>query len=59
MESALASYEAGKVPFTTVIDAARMVRDHHLNHVKFLVEYEKALADLTEWVGGNVFGSDR
>jgi outer membrane protein TolC len=59
MESALASYEAGRVPFTTVIDAARMVRDHHLNHIKFLVEYEKALADLSELVGGDVFGSDR
>jgi outer membrane protein TolC len=59
MQSALASYEAGRVPFTTVLDAARQVRDHHLNHIKFLVESEKALADLSELVAGNVTGSVR
>jgi outer membrane protein TolC len=59
MQSALASYEAGRVPFTTVLDAARMVRDHHLNHIKFLVEYEKTLADLSELIGGSVTGGAR
>jgi outer membrane protein TolC len=52
LQSALASYQAGRVPFTTVLDAARMVRDHHLNHLKFLVDHQKALADLSELTGG-------
>jgi outer membrane protein TolC len=56
LQSAQASYQAGRVPFTTVIEAARMVRDHHLDHVKYLVEYERRLADLEQAVGGNVRG---
>jgi hypothetical protein len=40
----------------TVIEAARMVRDHHLEHVKYLVEYERRLADLEQVVGGSVRG---
>jgi outer membrane protein TolC len=51
MQSAQASYEAGRVSFSTVLEAARMVRDHHLNHLKFLVEYEKSVADLSELTG--------
>lgn len=56
LQSAGSSYQAGRVPFVTVIEAARMVRDHHLNHIKFLVEYERRLAELEQVVGESVRG---
>ena len=55
LESAEVAYQAGRADFLSVLDAARMVRDHHLNHVKFLVEYRRRLADL-EQVAGDLDG---
>ena len=51
LESAEAAYRAGRADFLSVLDAARMVRDHHLNHIKFLVEYRRRLADLEQVAG--------
>ena len=46
LESALAGYRSGRLDFLAVLDAARMVRTHHLNHFRFLAEYELHIADL-------------
>lgn len=51
LQSAEAAYQSGKVPFITVLEAARAVRTHHLDHIKYLVEYERRLADLEEITG--------
>ncbi len=58
LQSALASYEAGRVDFPAVLEAARAVREHHTNHIKYLVEYEQRLADL-EQLAGDVRGGGR
>src|SRR5262249_30180046 len=57
LQSPQAPYPAGRLDFSAVLEAARMVRDHHLNHLKFLVEYERRLADLEQIVGGEVGGT--
>jgi outer membrane protein TolC len=59
LASAQSSYQTGRVPFMTVIEAARMVRDHHLSHLKFQIEFEKRLADLEQIVGEDVRGGER
>ena len=51
LQSALASYEAGRVDFPAVLEAARAVREHHTDHIKYLVEYERRLAELEQLVG--------
>jgi outer membrane protein TolC len=51
LESAAAAYQSGRADFPSVLDAARMVRDHHLNHVRYLVEYRRRLTDLEQVVG--------
>jgi outer membrane protein TolC len=51
LESDLAAYQAGRADFLSVLDAARMVRDHHLNHIRFLVDYSRRLADLEQVAG--------
>jgi outer membrane protein TolC len=51
LQSSQAAYQNDRIDFYSVLDAARMVRDHHLNHERYLVEYEKRLADLELAVG--------
>jgi cobalt-zinc-cadmium efflux system outer membrane protein len=51
IDSAEAAYRAGRGDFPSVLEAARMVRDHHENHIKYLVEYRRRLADLEQVVG--------
>jgi outer membrane protein TolC len=51
LQSSLASYEAGRVDFPSVLEAARAVREHHRDHIKYLVEYERRLAELEQLVG--------
>ena len=51
LQSALASYETGRVDFPAVLEAARAVREHHTDHIKYLVEYERRLAELEQLVG--------
>ena len=51
LASAQASYQAGNTDLTTVLEAARAVRLHHQDHVRFLVDYARRLSDLEEAVG--------
>jgi cobalt-zinc-cadmium efflux system outer membrane protein len=46
MESTLASFEAGRIEFLSVLEAARAVRAHHLDHLRYLIEFERRRADL-------------
>ena len=54
LDSAIAAWESGRIDFTAVLEAARMVRDHHLEHVRFLVEFQRGLADLEQATGVDV-----
>jgi outer membrane protein TolC len=58
LQSALASYEAGRVDFLNVLEAARGVREHHTDHIKYLVEYQRRLAEL-EQLAGDLRGGAR
>lgn len=51
LQSAEAAYQNDRITFFAVLDAARMVRDHHLNHERYLFEYERRLADLELAIG--------
>jgi outer membrane protein, heavy metal efflux system len=51
LQSAQAAYQNDRIDFFSVLDAARMVRDHHRNHERYLVEYERRLADLELAIG--------
>ncbi len=51
LQSAQAAYQTDRIDFLSVLDAARMLRDHHLNHERYLIEYERRLADLELAVG--------
>jgi outer membrane protein TolC len=51
LQSAQAAYQNDRIDFFSVLDAARMVRDHHLNHERYLIEYQKRLAELELAVG--------
>lgn len=51
LQSALAAYQNDRIDFFSVLDAARMVRDHHLNHERYLIDYHKRLAELELAVG--------
>jgi outer membrane protein, heavy metal efflux system len=54
LQSAQSAYQNDRIDFFSVLDAARMVRDHHLNHERYLVEYAKRLAELELAVGQDV-----
>lgn len=54
LESAEASYRSGRVGFLTVLDAARVVRQHHLDHQRFLADYRRRLADLEQALGSDL-----
>jgi outer membrane protein TolC len=51
LQSTLAAYQNDRIDFFSVLDAARMVRDHHLSHERYLIEYHKRLAELELAVG--------
>jgi cobalt-zinc-cadmium efflux system outer membrane protein len=51
LQSAQAAYQNDRIDFFSVLDAARMVRTHHLDHERYLVEYQKRLAELELAVG--------
>jgi outer membrane protein TolC len=51
LQSAQSAYQNDRIDFFSVLDAARMVRDHHLNHERYVVEYGKRLAELELAVG--------
>ena len=51
LESAQAAYMAGRSDFATLLGAARAVRMHHLDHIRFLIDYQRQLADLAELAG--------
>ena len=51
LQSALAAYQNDRIDFFALLDAARMVRDHHLNHERYLIDYRKRLAELELAVG--------
>jgi cobalt-zinc-cadmium efflux system outer membrane protein len=51
LASTQTAYRAGRADFLAVLDSARMVRDHHQSHIKFLVEYRRKLADLEQLAG--------
>jgi len=51
LQSAQAAYQNDRIDFFSVLDAARMVRDHHLNHEVYFIEYQRRLADLELAVG--------
>jgi outer membrane protein TolC len=59
LASTLAAYQTGRVDFTTVLQAARAVRDHHLDHQKYLAEWERRRADLEQAIGGDLEGGAR
>ncbi len=51
LESAIASYSAGRLEFLTVLDAARQLQAHELDLAAHLGAYEQDLADLEHAVG--------
>lgn len=51
LQSTQAAYQNDRIDFFSVLDAARMLRDHHLNHERYLIEYQKRLAELELAVG--------
>ena len=51
LQSAQSAYQNDRIDFFSVLDAARMVRDHHLNHERYVVEYGKRLAELELAIG--------
>lgn len=54
VEVALASYEAGKVDFMSVIDAERTLRSMQIEYHKAVAEYEMGLSDLRLAVGDDL-----
>jgi cobalt-zinc-cadmium efflux system outer membrane protein len=51
LQSAEAAYQNDRIDFLSVLDAARVLRDHHLNHARYLIDYQRRLADLELAVG--------
>jgi outer membrane protein TolC len=51
VESAEASYAAGRVEFLVVLDSVRELRMHHLDRAMHLAQYEQRLAELERAVG--------
>ena len=54
LQSAEASYAAGRARFSDVLDALRELRRHELELAMHLANYERALADLERAVGGDL-----
>jgi outer membrane protein, heavy metal efflux system len=51
MQSALASYQVGRVDFLTVIDSLVTLLDNELKYYEVLTEFHKALARMEPYVG--------
>lgn len=51
LRSAETAYASGRGSFQAVLDAARMVRAHHLDHLRYLVEYQRQLTELYRLTG--------
>lgn len=51
LQSAEAAYQNNRIDLFAVLDAAKMVRDHHLNHARYLIEYQRRIADLEQALG--------
>jgi outer membrane protein TolC len=51
LESAQAAYAADRTPFSTLLEAARAVRMHHVDHDRFAIEVERRIAELEGVVG--------
>ncbi|NIR48232.1 TolC family protein [candidate division KSB1 bacterium] len=54
LESALASYQTGKLDFLNLLDAERMLLNLNLGYVKERSNYQKHLADLERALGGEL-----
>ncbi len=54
VESAEASYAAGRVDFLMVLDSVRELRMHHLDRAIHLAQYEQRLAALERAVGADL-----
>jgi cobalt-zinc-cadmium efflux system outer membrane protein len=54
VESAEASYAAGRADFVMVLDSARELRMHHLDLAMHLATYEQRLAELQRAVGADL-----
>jgi outer membrane protein TolC len=54
VESAEASYAAGRADFLMVLDSVRELRMHHLNRAIHLAQYEQRLAALERAVGADL-----
>ncbi len=50
-ESALASYQTGRVDFTTLLDAQRQIRRTQLDLLKIELEQQMRLAEIERIVG--------
>ncbi len=51
LKAAEAAYQNDRIGFLAVLDAARMLREHHLNHAQYHVEYQRRLVELELAVG--------
>jgi len=58
LKSAETAYQNDRIDLLTVLDAARMVRDHHLNHLKYLVEHQRRLTELERVLGVDLVVTD-
>ena len=54
VEVALSSYEAGKTDFMALIDAERTLKDTQIQYVRYVSDYQIALAELRFAVGGEI-----
>ena len=46
VQSAEVAYQNNRIDLFAVLDAAKLVREHHLNHARYLIEYQRRIADL-------------
>ncbi len=51
LESALKSYQSGKIDFLTLLDAQRQVKRTRIEHLKTILEYRKAVVALERILG--------
>lgn len=56
LQSAEAAYQSDRISFLAVLDAARMLRDRHLDHAQYRIEYQRRLVDLELALGGPLEG---
>ena len=54
LKSAETAYQNDRINFLVVLDAARMLRDHHLNHAQYRIETQRRRVDLQLALGGRL-----